>query len=41
MSTDRLGAALSDLVDDVEDGLAPPSSGDLWAGGRRSGGRRQ
>jgi hypothetical protein len=35
MSTDRLGAALSDLVDDVEDGLAPPSSGDLWAGGRR------
>jgi hypothetical protein len=35
MTTDRLGAALNDLVDDVEDGLAPPDTSDLWAGGRR------
>lgn len=35
MSPDRLGTALRDLVDDVEEGMAPPVAGELWAGGRR------
>lgn len=35
MSTERLGAALRDLVDDVEEGVAPPVADELWAGGRR------
>ena len=35
MSPDRLGTALRDLVDDVEQGVAPPAAGELWAGGRR------
>ena len=35
MSPDRLGTALRDLVDDVEQGVAPPVAGELWAGGRR------
>ena len=35
MSPDRLGTALRDLVDDVEQGVAPPVAGALWAGGRR------
>lgn len=35
MSPDRLGTALRDLVDDVEEGVAAPVAGDLWAGGRR------
>jgi hypothetical protein len=35
MSTDHLGAALRGLVDDVEDGLAPPAVDALWVGGRR------
>ena len=35
MSTDRLGAALRDLVDDADAGVAPPVADDLWAGGRR------
>lgn len=35
MSTDQLGTALRDLVDEVEVALAPPPAADLWAGGRR------
>lgn len=35
MSTDHLGTALRTLVDEVEEGVVPPASGDLWAGGRR------
>ncbi len=35
MSPDRLGTALHDLVDDVEDGLATPVADELWSGGRR------
>ena len=35
MSTDQLGAALRDLVDDADAGVAPPVADDLWAGGRR------
>lgn len=35
MSTDHLGAALRDLVDEVEDGLAPPAVDALWVDGRR------
>lgn len=35
MSPDRLGTALRDLVDDVEQGVAPPVASELWAGGRR------
>ena len=35
MSPDRLGTALRDLVDDVEEGLTTPVADELWAGGRR------
>ena len=35
MSPDRLGTSLRDLVDDVEQGVAPPVAAELWAGGRR------
>ncbi len=37
MSTDRLGAALHDLVDSMDEvaGVAPPEAAELWAGGRR------
>jgi hypothetical protein len=35
MTTDQLGAALRDLVDDVDDGVPPPAAAGLWAGGRR------
>ena len=35
MSPDRLGTALHDLVDDVENGVVTPIADELWAGGRR------
>ena len=35
MTTDQLGAALRDLVDGVEEAVAPPVADELWAGGRR------
>ena len=35
MSPDRLGTALRGLVDDVEQGVAPPVAAELWSGGRR------
>ena len=35
MSPDHLGTVLRDLVDDVEEGVAPLVPADLWAGGRR------
>ncbi len=35
MSPERLGTALHDLVDEVEDGAVPPVADELWAGGRR------
>lgn len=35
MNPDRLFTALHDLVEDAEQGVAPPVADDLWAGGRR------
>jgi len=35
MTTDSLGTALRDLVDDVDQGVLAPTSDELWAGGRR------